>query len=152
MGGTFETAAALVGHELVQGVERQELLAVDRIEVGGVDGPVDVFDDRARAVVAIGDRLVDELSVAVEQGVVDAPGVDADRLHVGELAGQLAEPIDDVLEQRANGPPEMTVGLDESVGETVDRPEGHRAALHEAGHHPTAGCSDVDRGEDPAAA
>ena len=128
VGGTFETAAALVGHELVQGVERQELLAVDRIEVGGVDDPMDVFDDRARAVVAIGDRLVDELSVAVEQGVVDAPGVDADRLHLGKLAGQLAEPIDHLLEQRANGPPEMTVGLDESVGETVDRLEGHGAA------------------------
>ena len=67
VGGTGETAAALVGHELVQRVERQELLPVDRVEVGGVDDPMDVVDDLARAVVAIGDRLVDELSVAVEQ-------------------------------------------------------------------------------------
>ena len=50
---------------------------------GGDEG-VHVVDHLRRAVVAVGDRLGEELAVGVEQAVVDAPGVDADRLGVRE--------------------------------------------------------------------
>ena len=68
----------------------------------------------------------------------------------GNSTGQLAEPGDHLVEQCVHRPTEMAVGLDDAVGKAMDRLQGHGAALHDAGHHSTAGRSDVDRGEDPA--
>ena len=53
------------------------------VQLGAADAGVDRVDGAVRSIVAVGDRLGEQGAVRVEQSVVDAPGVDADRLDVG---------------------------------------------------------------------
>ena len=55
--GALPERSPLLGGELVDRVERQELEAVDAVQLGGVDEGVDLVDHLGRAIVAVGDRF-----------------------------------------------------------------------------------------------
>ena len=65
-----------LGRQLVDGVDRDDLQAVDGVEPGRVDLLVDLLDRRLAARVAVGVRVAAQRPVRVEQPVVDAPRVD----------------------------------------------------------------------------
>ena len=79
---------ALLGRELVEGVEGQELQAVDRVQLGRVERRVHLVDDRLGPAVPVGDRLGQQPAVGVQQAVVDGPGVDAEADHLRIALGQ----------------------------------------------------------------
>ena len=119
-----------------------------RVELGRVDDGVDLVDDLGGAVVAVGDRLGEQPAVGVEEAVVDAPRVDADRLGVGDpWPGRRAPLRYEVGEVPAQVPVDARRRRWGSGG----RPRvGRPVAVDDAGHDPAAGRADVDGGEDAA--
>src|SRR6185369_7559660 len=95
--------------ELEERVDRHQLDAGRRVDLGGGDDREDTLEGAGRARVAIGDRLLDQAAGAVEEAVVDAPGVDADRSDAraaarGERLRDLAQRRDDLGEEVARAP------------------------------------------------
>ena len=74
-----------LGRELVERVERQELQARPRVQAVRRHDRVDALDAARGPLVAVVERLGDELAAGIEQPVIDAPCVDAD-------AGQARRP------------------------------------------------------------
>ena len=149
VGGLRPVRAPLLGDQLVEGGEREGLQPVAREQFGGGDAGVHVVDDAFGAAVAVGDGLGQELPVGVEEAVVHAPGVDADRRQVGVGGGQRLEPGLDLGDEAGEVPTEVAVALDHAVREPVHDVEGEVVAVDEAGHHPSAGGAEVDGTEDP---
>ncbi|GMA91465.1 hypothetical protein GCM10025869_19940 [Homoserinibacter gongjuensis] len=89
--GPLERARKPVGGELEEGVERQVLQAVARIELGCRHALVHDVDGREVAVVAVRVRLAQHPSIA-QQRVIDGPRVDADRDETGERRTASASP------------------------------------------------------------
>ena len=129
------------------------LQPVDLVELVGTDELVDPPDRRVGAGVPIGDRVGEQAPAGIEQGVVDRPGVDADRLDGRELAAERPQAAADLDVQAADVPPQVPVGLVHPVGEAVHRVERHRrpgrVRIDDTGDHAATGGADVDSGEDP---
>ena len=79
-----------LGRQLVDGVDRDDLQAVDGVEPGRVDLLVDLLDRRLAARVAVGVRVAAQRPVRVEQPVVDAPRVDREPGQLGLAPGRSA--------------------------------------------------------------
>ena len=157
MRGALPERAASFGVQLVQRGEREVLQPVDLVELVGTDELVDPPDRRVGPVVAVGDRVSEQGAVGVEQGVVDRPGVDADRLDARELAAEHPQPAVDLVVEPADVPPQVPVGFVHPVGEPVHRVQRHRRSgggvrsvdVDDTGDHAATGGADVDSGEDP---
>ena len=74
-----------LGRELVERVDRQELQPRPRVEAVRRHERVDALDAARRPLVAVVERLGDELTAGIEQPVVHAPCVDAD---AGQVVGR----------------------------------------------------------------
>jgi hypothetical protein len=137
----------LLGGELVQRVEGQELQAVPAIElVERCDG-VHRLDARRRALVAIVERLA-EHAVGTEEGVVDSPRVHADGGDVGRLAERLREARRDAAIQAGHVPVQARDEPNRIVAEAGDLPdlEGACAATVDAAEDdPSARRAEIDR-------
>ena len=135
---------ALLGGELVESVERQELQAADRVQLGRVHPGVHVVDDRLGPVVPIRDRLGQQPAVGAQQTVVDRPGVDAQADDVRVTLGQRGEPDQNLLVQAGQVPAKMPVRDGRPVGEAVHHLEVHSPVGPPPGHHPATRRPDVD--------
>src|SRR6185369_16274140 len=106
---------------------------------------------------AIGDRLLDQAAGAVEEAVVDAPGVDADRSDAraaarGERLRDLAQRRDDLGEEVARAPaqgrrPALVRRLDPVVPEAAHLLELELVGAEAAAHDAAVARAEVDRDE-----
>ena len=97
VGGVRGKAFFGVGEELVDGVEHQELDAGTREDLGPGHPREHLVHHAARAVVAVGDGVFDELARGIDQAVVDGPPVDSQAPH---RAAQRARPLARLAESR----------------------------------------------------
>ena len=98
----------LLGGQLVQGRDRQELQAVDPVQLLRVDFSVHLVDDGGGASVPVGDRLGEQAAVGVEQSVVEAPGVDANARDRLVTSGQFGQTVEHLVEQGGHVPAKAT--------------------------------------------
>ena len=108
------------------------------------DDGVDVIDHLGGAIVPVSDGIGQQLAGSVEEAVVHAPHVDADRRGIGDAgyAGQ------DFAVEATEVPAEVTVPLDDPVGEAMDGLDAHVVAVDDPGHDAPPRRTDVDGGED----
>ena len=132
-----------LGRQLVDGVDRDDLQAVDGVEPGRVDLLVDLLDRRLAARVAVGVRVAAQRPVRVEQPVVDAPRVDREPGQLG-LAPGLPQPGQDVLVDPEDVPVVAVGQPDRAVAEAVGLGQLERVRPDPAEHDPAAGRPEVD--------
>ena len=136
-----------LGRQLVDGVDRDDLQAVDGVEPGRLDLLVHLLDRRLAARVAVGVRVAAQPTVRVEQAVVHAPRVDRETgQHVG-LAHGSSQAGEDVLVQPQHVPVDAVGQPDRAVAEPVDLGQLEGVGSDAAEHDPAAGRPEVDRGE-----
>jgi hypothetical protein len=104
---TRPVVPAVVRRHLEHGVDGLDLHAGDRVERGGAAEPLERGAVAVRAAVPIRDRRRDQLTPGVEQAVVDAPGVHADRRHRPGLQ-RGGEPLLGLGHEPCPVPPEHT--------------------------------------------
>ena len=135
------------GRQLVDGVDRDDLQAVDGVEPGRLDLLVHLLDRRLAARVAVGVRVAAQPPVRVEQAVVDAPRVDPETdQHVGPAHG-FPQAGEDVLVEAEDVPVRAVGQPDRAVAEPVDLGQLHRVRPHVTEDDPSAGGAEVDRRE-----
>ena len=126
--------AAALARQLVKGGEGEELQPVAREELVGRHEGVHRVHHLGRAVVPVRRGLGQQPALGIEQAVVDAPGVDADRLHLRIALGQRAQSCQHLVVESGHGPAQPAVHLAGAVGEAVHGVHRERPALDQAGH------------------
>ena len=137
-----ERGRALVGEQLEDGVDRQRLDAGGRVQLGLRDAAERALLHAGGALVAVVEGQAEHAAVAVEQRVVDRPGVDAD---AGQRPGA-AQALERLGEQVQEVPAQAVGQAHRPVVEAVDLLERHALALEAAGDDAAAGGAEVDRG------
>ena len=145
--GGGERGRALVGEQLEDGVDRQRLDAGGRVQLGLRDAAERALLHAGGALVAVVEGQAEHAAVAVEQRVVDGPGVDAD---AGERPGA-AQALERLGEQVQQVPAQPVGQAHRPVVEAVDLLERHALAVEAAGDDAAAGGAEVDRGVAPQA-
>ena len=109
------------------------------------DRPFARFSCALCAGVAVGYWRIDKLVFLVQEGEVNAPGVDADavgRLRTG-LHG-LCHALLDIIEQRLDVPPVMTVDKTEVVIKALDLFQVQFVVLDAAAYHASASGAEIN--------
>ena len=147
---------AVVGGELVQGVEGLLRDARQRELPLAGDALGDPVRDPVGAGVAIGDHLADPLaavrSLGTDEAVVHGPGVHADRgeprqsAHHGEVVG-VGQALPDLRPQRIEIPAQVALVLHQAVLEAMGRHQLDPPLGDDPEHHSARGRAEVDRGD-----
>ena len=145
---SFRPALPRLRDELVDRVERQELDARAAEDLRAAEERADLVHDSVGAVVAIADRVLEQLSLAVEEAVVDRPRIDADRLQPAAQLRRRGPPAADAgpdpFEQPREIPSQMTGDPPWGVVETVRLAERQRRATDASDHRAAAARAEVD--------
>ncbi len=134
----------LVRPELVERVEREELQAVAGVELLERDQGVDLVHAAGGAVVAVVERLGEQLT-GTQEAVVDRPRVDADGLDVRFPAHRFREAVEDMGDEGVEVPVQTVGAGHRSVREPRHGLELQDARPHSADHHPTARGAEIHR-------
>ena len=139
-----------VGHELEDRIKPktlnpggvEESLAGDARQhlLGHVRGPL----------VAVTHRILEQPALVIDQAVVDAPGIDADRIeHAARPArrgGGASGAVPQAGKQRGGIPPEMPVEAARSVGKAVHLLQRQRLSIQGADEDAAAAGAQIDGG------
>jgi hypothetical protein len=144
--GGLGLGRAVIRGELVQRGERQELQAVAGVQLGERHSCVHHVDAAGAAFVAVVERLGPQ-RVALQQPVVDRPGVDADALDRGLAAHRLGEAVEDVLHERLEVPVQAVLAPHGPVREPCHLLEFEQIRSDAADHDAPARGAEIDGGE-----
>jgi len=117
--GGFEPGVARKHHgvELEEGVELERLHAGGGVEIGFGDALEEALRDAVGARVAVVRGIVEQATAAVEEGEVNAPGVDGDAGgRFGEARAELDEAVLNLRPDAQRVPVEAAVQADAGVG------------------------------------
>ena len=135
--------------QLVDGVERQELEAGPRVELGARHDLVDWFHGRRRPVVAVVIRLPEQPPLLVQQPVVDAPRIDPDADRTVARPGDLAQSAEDLVVEPQDVPVEPVGQPHRVVREAADLGQLEGVRADPADHHPAARRAEIDGRDEP---
>ena len=148
--GGFEPGVARKHHgvELEEGVELERLHAGGGVEIGFGDALEEALRDAVGARVAVVRGIVEQATAAVEEGEVNAPGVDGDAGgRFGEARAELDEAVLNLRPDAQRVPVEAAVQADAGVGKTMQLVEREAASVPVAHHQAAAGCAEIDGDE-----
>ena len=140
--GPFERGGVFHRIELEKRVQLHELHAGLLEDLLARDDLGDGVDHAVGARVAVVMRVADKLAVAVEQGVVDAPGIDAER--GGLMLGGLAEAGLHVVEQAQHVPVQRAQRSNAGIAEAVQFGKREAVVLEGAENGAAALSAEVD--------
>ena len=140
---------AHVSPQLVQRVERLELDAGPGVDLVATHARADLVHGVACSSIPVADRFFDEPARAIEQCVVHAPRVDADRRErPTPFAGagvRALEPDPDTVEQALDVPPQVPRVFPRGIVESVDFVAKQAVARGAANKSPAAASPEIDR-------
>src|SRR5712692_9887599 len=109
--------------QLINSVELQELHAGPREELISGDERQDLIDDAVGSLIPVADWILDQALVAVEERVIGAPRVHANRLEVyaagGRRLGCVSKPHAKTLQQASDVPAQVSLRPPRFVNEAV---------------------------------
>ena len=133
----------LDSHQLIDRVEDCFLNTGSGIKIVEGDGLVDFIVHAVGTMIAISDRIAEDLLVLVQKNKVNAPGIHAhaDR----DLADLFAflQSVDHFAEDPVKFPAEFSVLFDHTVFKTVDLLEDHLSVFQMSENMTSAGCADI---------
>ena len=146
--GPGDAVVARLGHELEHRVELLHLQAVDRVDLRRRDLGEDPLGDAAGALGAVGVDLRGQGARAVDQAVVHAPGVDADRRQGADVAHGREQALAHLVPQ-VEHVPEQALALtggqgDGAVGEAARLGQVDASIGDGADHDAPGGGAEVD--------
>ncbi len=135
----------LVGRQLIERIEWQELDAGARVDLLARDDRADLLHDTVDAVIPIAVWLTHEKPRAIHQPVIDGPGVHANAV---ELTGELpcaAQAHQRLFPQRQDVPDAVPADEHGTIGEAMDLLKRDVCAI-EAGEDDTSALrTEIDR-------
>ena len=132
--------------ELEDGVDGEVLYSRALVELAGRHDRERSLDGGRAAPVPIVDGVLEQPTLPVEQGEVDSPGVDTDRIDRPGLGACRAQPFEHFAEEAKDVPVEDAAGRDRNVRKSVHLARGQPLSVVAAQHDATALGAQVDRG------
>ena len=142
-----ERLVAFTGHcrQLEDRVDRQKLDSGALVQLARRHALEDAFDRSRPAGVAIVPRCLDDRTLVVEEGEVDRPRVDCERID-GRIATGGSQSVEDVSVQLFHVPVERAGTLDRIVGKPVDLIHLELGAVEPSDGDTPALCAEIDGG------
>ena len=143
--GLGDGGSSCLGHQLIDRIEKQRLNACAIPHVSGANESLGFGDHSIGTAIAIHPGFVDDLTVAIDEPVVDTPGVNGNAHDVvAKSFACLGESVLNVLKKSRRFPMPSIRVLNSIIREAVDFLENDRGSIKVASHHTTAGGSKID--------